>query len=143
MTTPNSPSPDSRMPEGAGRSPARPFDRWWAHPAVGIALVLAGLLAGALGLGLWHLRQDTLQTQSQLLASLASSSADELQRSVQSVMLALRATRDDVDAERAETVLRLRRRAALLPMVRALWVLDAEGRVLAASAAHAPPPMAE
>ena len=131
------------MPEHTERPAARAADRWWAHPAVAIALVLAALLAGSLGLGLWHLRQDTLQTQSQLMASLASSTADELQRGVHGVMLALRATRDDVDAERAETILRLRRRAALLPMVRALWVLDANGRVLAASAAHPPPPMAE
>jgi signal transduction histidine kinase len=104
---------------------------------------LALLLLATLSLGLWHLRQDTLRTQSQLMASLASSTADELQRSVQGVMLALRATRDDVDAGRAETVQRLQRRAALLPMVRALWVLDAHGRALAGSDDRPAPPLAE
>jgi signal transduction histidine kinase len=117
--------------------------RWWAHPAVAFAAGLALLLLATLSLGLWHLRQDTLRTQSQLMASLASSTADELQRSVQGVMLALRATRDDVDAGRAETVLRLQRRAALLPMVRALWVLDAQGRELAGSDGRPVPPLAE
>lgn len=120
-----------------------PAPRWWAHPAVGIALVLWALLAGALGLGLWHLRQDTLETQSQLLASLASSTADELQRGVQSVVLALQAARDDVDEGLPDTGARLRRRAALLPMVRELWVLGPDGQVLAASTARPPPPMAD
>ena len=117
--------------------------RWWAHPAVGIALVLWALLAGALGLGLWHLRQDTLQTQSQLLASVASSTADELQRGVQGVVLALQAAREDVDEGRAETSARLRRRTAVLPMVRDLWVLGPDGQVLAASTSAPPPPMAD
>ncbi|MGM9487543.1 ATP-binding protein [Ideonella sp. YS5] len=126
-------------------SPDRPLltHRWWAHPAVGIALVLWALLAGALGLGLWHLRQDTLQTQSQLLASVASSTADELQRGVQGVVLALQAAREDVDEGRAETAARLRRRTAVLPMVRDLWVLGPDGHVLAASTNEPPPPMAD
>lgn len=123
--------------------PATAAPRWWGHPAVAFAAGLALLLLTTLSLGLWHLRQDTLRTQSQLMASLASSTADELQRSVQGVMLALRATRDDVDAGRAETVLRLQRRAALLPMVRALWVLDAHGRELAGSDDRPLPPLAE
>ena len=117
--------------------------RWWMHPAVGIAVVLWALLAGALGLGLWHLRQDTLQTQSQLLASVASSTADELQRGVQGVVLALHAAREDVDEGNAETAARLRRRTAVLPMVRDLWVLGPDGQVLAASTTAPPPPMAD
>jgi signal transduction histidine kinase/ActR/RegA family two-component response regulator len=120
-----------------------PTSRWWAHPAVGIALVLWAVLAGALGLGVWHLRQDTLQTQSQLLASVASSTADELQRGVQGVVLALQAAREDVDEGHAETSVRLRRRTAVLPMVRDLWVLGPDGQVLAASTSAPPPPMAD
>ncbi len=133
---PPAPRPAATAPADAGAA------RAWRHPAVGIALVLWALLAGALGLGLWHLRQDTLQTQTQLLASLASSTADELQRGVQGVVLALQASRDDIDAGLGETSLRLRRRAALLPMVRDLWLLGPGGEVLAASTPRPPPPMA-
>jgi signal transduction histidine kinase len=117
--------------------------RWWAHPAVGVAIVLWVVLASALGLGLWHLRQDTLETQTQLLASVASSTADELQRGVQGVVIALQAAREDLDEGMVDTSERLRRRAALLPMVRDLWVLDPDGHVLAASTPLPPPPMAD
>jgi signal transduction histidine kinase/ActR/RegA family two-component response regulator len=127
--------PSSERPAGT--------PRWWAHPAVGIAIGLWALLAGALSLGLWHLREDTLETQSQLLASVASSTADELQRGVQGVVIALQAAREDVDEGVVETSLRLRRRAALLPMVRDLWLLGPDGQVLAASTTLPAPPMAD
>lgn len=129
--------PDNR----SERTAAAP--RWWAHPAVGITVVLWALLAGALALGLWHLREDTLETQSQLLASVASSTADELQRGVQGVVIALQAAREDLDEGLPDTGARLRGRAALLPMVRHLWVLGPDGQVLAASTSLPPPPMAD
>jgi signal transduction histidine kinase len=122
-------------------APTRP------HPAVLVVLALAGVMVLAVTLGLWHLRRDTLLLQTRSLASLASASADDLERGLQGVLLALQATRDDLREERlrpghAETGPQLHRRVAVLTMVRKLWVIDTAGQVQAASSPAAMPAMA-
>ena len=117
------------------------------HPAVLVVLALAGLMVLAVTLGLWHLRRDTITLQTRGLASLASASADDLERGLQGVLLALQATRDDLREERlqpgrAEAGAQLHRRVAVLTMVRKLWVIDTAGQVQAASTPAAMPAMA-
>lgn len=118
-----------------------PSPRRRVHPAVTVALTLALLLAATVALSLWHMRRDSLDSQNQALASLASASADELERSVQGVVLAMQSTRQDVESGHPDTAEQLERHAALLPLVRQIWIVDARGLVLAASGSEMPPPM--
>ena len=124
-----------------GPAPISVRPRRPVHPAVTVALVLAVLLTATVAFSLWHMRRDTLETQAQALASLSSASADEMERSVQGVVLALQSTRDDVQAGHPDTADQLQRHATLLPLVRQIWIVDALGRVLAASGAGRPPAM--
>lgn len=112
------------------------------HPAVQVAVTLALMLAATVALSLWHMRRDSLESQNQALASLASASADELERSVQGVVLAMQSTRQDVETGHPDTAEQLERHAAVLPLVRQIWIVDARGVVLAASGRDMPPPMA-
>ncbi|MEO8298169.1 MAG: hypothetical protein ABI574_10235, partial [Burkholderiales bacterium] len=114
------------------------------HPAVIVVLVLAGLLALTVGFGLWHLRYDTLTTQSRALASLATASADDLERSLQGVKLAMQVTRDELRDGRIvpgapEASAQLHTRSLILSRVRRLWLVDPQGHVLAASSLMPPP----
>lgn len=118
-----------------------PGSRRQVHPAVTVALTLALMLAATVALSLWHMRRDSLESQNQALASLASASADELERSVQGVVLAMQSTREDVESGHPDTAEQLGRHAALLPLVRQIWIVDARGVVLAASGSEMPPPM--
>jgi signal transduction histidine kinase/ActR/RegA family two-component response regulator len=127
-------------PAAAPENPDPPRRR--VHPAVTVAVTLALMLAATVALSLWHMRRDSLESQHQAMASLASASADELERSVQGVVLALQSTRLDVEAGHPDTAEQLERHAALLPLVQQIWIVDARGVVLAASGQEMPPPMA-
>jgi signal transduction histidine kinase/CheY-like chemotaxis protein len=113
-----------------------------------VLLVVLGLVfAGAVAVALWHLRGDALATQTHNLTGLASALADELDRGLQSVLLVMQGVRDDVregrlPADPDEAVAGLHRRAASLPLIHQLWIVDAQGRVAAASSPIEPPPLA-
>jgi signal transduction histidine kinase/CheY-like chemotaxis protein len=116
------------------------------HPAVLVVLALATLMTMAVVVTLWHLRRDTLAIEMRSLQTLASASADELERGLQGVLLALQATRDDLREARLqpqpaseEAAAQLHRRASLIPLLRTLWIVDRSGRVLAASTPAAVP----
>jgi signal transduction histidine kinase/ActR/RegA family two-component response regulator len=114
------------------------------HPAVIGVLVLAALLLLTVGVGLWHLRHDTLLAQSQALESLATAIADELERGTQGVKLAMQVTRDElregrIVPGRPEASAQLHTRSMILSRVRKMWVVGERGEVLAASSL-APPP---
>lgn len=129
----------AELPEHAPSALLRP--RRALHPAVTVSLVLAALLTATVAFSLWHMRRDTLETQLQALASLSSASADEMERGVQGVVLALQSTRDDVQIGHPDTTEQLQRHASLLPLVRQIWIVDARGAVLAASGRDRPPAM--
>ena len=99
-----------------------------------IALLL-GLLAGA---GLWHLRQNIFQTQSRELGLLGLALSDEVDRSLQGAEEVLRAVRAELEAGQipaagATAASALKRLTDVLPLFGRLWMVDAQGRLLAAS----------
>ena len=109
------------------------------HPAVLVVLALATLMTLAVVVTLWHMQRDTLAVETRSLQTLASASADELERGLQGVLLTLQATRDDLrearlQPTREEAAAQLHRRTVLVPLVRKLWIVDASGGLLAASA---------
>jgi signal transduction histidine kinase/CheY-like chemotaxis protein len=105
------------------------------------------LLVGGVVLALVQLRDDTLAAQSRGLASLASASADELERGLQGALLVLQGLRDDLREARLpedpdEAVAALHRRTTSLALVRRLWVVDGSGRVVVGSDPTGAPPLA-
>src|SRR5215210_5726660 len=96
------------------------------------------LLVGGVVLALVQLRDDTLAAQTRGLASLASASADELERGLQGALLVLQSVRDDLREARLpgnpdEAVATLHRRTTSLALVRRIWVVDQHGRVVVGS----------
>lgn len=124
-------------------------------PALALLAVLAVLAAATVAGGLWQLRHDALRAQDHALSVLATALGDELERGLQGVTVALQATRDDLRDGLAlgarpwlgvpdgfsDPAAALRARAAILPLVRQLWVVDASGRVLASSGGSPSPPI--
>jgi PAS domain S-box-containing protein len=105
--------------------------------ACGVAAVLAGW--GLLGLDLWrHHERDVAEAERQT-RNLVSVLEDHTARTIQAVDQALAAIADgqEVDfldhGERARAEANLTDRLALLPQLRALLILDSEGKVLATS----------
>ena len=111
------------------------------------ALSLWLAMAAVVVLALWHLRHAALNSQGQALSLLSLGSGDAIERGLRGVEEGLHALRaeladarlvlDDGAATRA-----LQSRAALMPLVQALWVLDARGQVIARSDTTAPPALA-
>jgi len=108
----------------------------WRPWAVALAVWL--LLALATASSLWQLRVEALQSQWRELRLLSLALADELERGLHGTQEGLIALRDELregrlpltpDAGQAA----LRTRADLMPLVSRLWVLDAQGRTIAAS----------
>ncbi len=102
------------------------------------------LLALAATAGLWHLRSDALESQSRELGALSLALTDELDRGLRGVEEGLKAMRTELIEQRLPlssgvATRSLLTRAELMPMVDTLWLVGAEGQVVAASAA-APPP---
>lgn len=119
-------------------------ERHRLHPAVIVVFALAAVMVLTVVLGLWHVRRDTLFAQSRLLSSLATASADDLQRGLQGVTRGMQALRDDLHEARlrpgaAGMNEQLQRQLATLALVRKLWVVDLDGNVLAASSPAANP----
>lgn len=108
------------------------------HPAVVVVIGLAMVMVLMVGAGLWQLRRDTISAQERTLSILASALADELERGLQGVTVALQALRDDLSSGRvvpgktAATTL-LQTRVNIVPLVRRLWFVDEQGRTIAGS----------
>jgi len=114
------------------------------HRAVVVVAVLACLMVLVVGASLWRLRTDALDSEARTLSTLTTALADELERGLQGVQVALQATRDDVREGRLlpgtpEASIVLHGRVATLPLARRLWVLSLDGRVVAASGFAVPP----
>jgi signal transduction histidine kinase len=111
-----------------------------------IALSLWLVLAAVAALALWHLRRDTLDSQTRELGLLSLALTDEIDRG-------LRGTQEGLQALRAElreghlplagptAAQALQTRASLMPLVEMLWLVDREGRVVAASGTTQAPPL--
>jgi signal transduction histidine kinase len=112
-----------------------------------MALALWTALALATGAALWHLRQDAIAQQTRELTLLSLSLTDEIDRGLRGAEEGLRALRTELQAGRLpapgpERQSLLATRAALMPLIRRLWLVDAQGALLAGSDASAPPTLA-
>ncbi len=119
--------------EASSRSLRRP---WW------IALGLWLALAAVTSIGLWHLRRDAVQSQSRELGLLSLTLTDGIERGLSGADEGLHALRAELlEGRRGLTMAgpggdarqALRTRAALMPLVDTLWLLDDSGRTIAAS----------
>ena len=109
-----------------------PLRLWLMTLALGMTLTTIALAA------LWHLRQDALDSQSRELGLLSLALSDEIDRGLQGVQAGLQAMQAELrDGSLPLTGLvatkALHTRSDLMPLVRTLWLLDAEGLVLGAS----------
>ncbi len=109
-----------------------------------IALGLWAVLAAVTVLALWHLRRDAIDSQSRELGVLSLALTDEVDRGLQGVQEGLQALRIEwrdqrLPAAAADRALALQTRAALMPLVDRLWLVDRAGRVVAASDAGPAP----
>lgn len=105
---------------------------WVAALGLGAALVVVAVLA------VWHLRLDALDSQAREIGLLSLALSDELDRGLQGVEEGLHALGTEVREGRfpitgAGARRALRTRAELMPLVRTLWLVDRDGRVLSAS----------
>ena len=101
-------------------------------------LVVELVVAAAVAFGLWALRQQTLDGELRMLASLSAAMAEQADGSLAVADAALRATRDELShgllvpgTEAADALLHAR--ATALPGFRALTVFDAQGSPVATS----------
>ena len=111
---------------------------WW----IALGLVLAMALIAAIVL--WHLRQDAVEGQARELGLLSLALTDEIDRGLQGAEEGLHAMRAELLDGRlpvtgAEAGRALQTRAELMPLVRMLWLVDHDGRVLSASDATPAP----
>ncbi len=122
--------------EGLPRMPSwRP---WWIAAALWLSLAAVAATA------LWQSRRDALDSHERELALLSMALTDEIDRGLGGVEEGLRAMRSELlearppslgpDAERA-----LHLRAALMPLVDSVWIVDADGTTRSASDASAAP----
>jgi len=105
---------------------------WWSVLGLGLTLMLVAVSA------LWHLRQDTVEGQARELGLLSLALTDEIDRGLRGAEEGLRAMRVELrdgrlPATGAEAARALQTRADLMPLVRTLWLLGRDGRVLVAS----------
>jgi signal transduction histidine kinase len=109
-----------------------------------IALILWLALATVAALALWHLRSDTVKGQMRELGLLSLALTDEIDRGLQGAEEGLKALRAELRDGRlplidGDIVASLQTRANLMPLVRTLWLVDDDGRVIAASDPISPP----
>jgi signal transduction histidine kinase len=114
---------------------------WWPWL---MALLLWLALALLTSLQLWHLRRHAVENQGRELRLLSLALTDEIDRGLRGVEEGLRALRTELHDGRLVagdpgSATALRTRADLMPLVSRLWLLDAAGRVIAASDAAALP----
>ena len=112
----------------------------WHLLAIAFAIGLCALAA----VGLWHLRVTLVQSQARELRLLALALADGTDRGLDGVQDGLQAVRAELARGALPTVgpdaaAALQTRAALIPWVDNLWLMDAAGNVLSASR-NVPPP---
>jgi signal transduction histidine kinase len=105
-------------------------------PWLALALVTATAL--------WHLRSAAIASQARESELLSLASSDAIERGLRAAEEGLQALRDELQEGRlplsnGQAAATLRLRAGLLPLVRTLWLLDAGGRVIAASDATPAP----
>ena len=103
-----------------------------------IVLAFCFLLTAVVSLDLWHLRREAISGQTRELGLLSLALSDEIDRGLQGVQEGLHAMATELgegrlplrgaDAERA-----LRTRAELMSLVKALWLVDQNGRTLSGS----------
>ncbi len=118
----------ARLHDRAYRSP-RP---WLVALAFGVALAVVAAT------DLWQLRRDAVEAQARELGLLSLALTDEIGRGLQGAQEGLHAVQAElregrlratgIEAERA-----LRVRAELMPMVRTLWLVGEDGRLLSSS----------
>ncbi len=101
-------------------------------------------MAAVVALALWHLQHEALNGQERELSLLSSAATDAVERGLRGAEEGLHTLRAEVEEAHLslaapDTVRALQMRAALMPLVQTLWVLDSHGRVLAAST-DVPPP---
>ena len=111
--------------------------------AFGLWLALAAVAA----IALWQLRRDAVDVEARQLGLLSLALTDEVDRGLQGAEEGMHALRAELSEGRlpvsgAEAGRALRTRANLMPLVRALWLVDREGRVLSASDATTAPELA-
>lgn len=112
-----------------------------------VALGLWLMLAVVVSASLWQLRRDTMAHQKRELELLALALTDEVDRGLRgaeeglyALRVELRDGRLSVSDPHAMTALRTR--AALMPLVRSLWLVNPAGQVLASSGAERAPALA-
>lgn len=111
-----------------------------------LAIVPALALVVVAAAGLGHLRQSTLDAHQHELTVLSIALADEIDRGLQDAQEGIQAIRFELQEDRLplqsdEAQRALRLRAELMPEVTRLWIVDAAGRVVAASDASPLPPL--
>ena len=108
------------------------------------ALALWLLLVAVTSLALWQLHRSALESQGREMALLSLALTDELDRGLQGAeeglqALALELGRRRLPTVDSQTVQALQTRAALMPLVTTLWLLDKDQAPIASSEATAPP----
>jgi len=112
-------------------------------PWCGAGLLAVVVIAATAGV-LFHLREDQVAAQTRELGLLSLAQARELTRGIQGAAEGMQALRTEL----SDATLRpsspgigpaLKTRADLMPLIRSLWLVDAEGRLLAASDGSAVP----
>jgi hypothetical protein len=112
-----------------------------------LALSLWLVLAAIAALALWHLRRDTLKSQTRELGLLSLALTDEIDRGLRGTQEGLQALRTELREGRlplagSAASQALQARANLMPLVQMLWLVDPEGRLIAASGATPAPTLA-
>lgn len=118
----------------------RDFTLSTAHPGRPwvIALAFWLVLVSITIFGLWHLRRAMVEIQTRELGMLSLALTDEIDRGLRGVEEGLQAMRSELYARRLplsgpDVSTSLRARADLMPLVRTLWLVDLDGRLIAAS----------
>jgi signal transduction histidine kinase/CheY-like chemotaxis protein len=126
----------------AARPPLALTWRTWV-----LTLALWTAVAAAVALALWQLRREAVQAQVRELNLLALALGDDMERGLRGAEEGLEAVREELRegmlaVHGVSTGPALRTRATLMPLVSRLWLVDREGRLLAASHADPPPKLA-
>lgn len=108
------------------------------------ALALWLLLVAVTSLALWQLHRSALESQGREMALLSLALTDELDRGLQGAeeglqALALELGRRRLPLDDDQTLQALQTRAALMPLVTTLWLLDKDLAPMASSEATPPP----
>jgi signal transduction histidine kinase len=99
---------------------------------LGLAMIAVAVLV------LWHLRQNTVDSQARELGLLSLALSDEIDRGLQGAQEGLQAMQGELRDGRlpmtgSMAARALSTRAGLMPMIRTLWLIDTNGQLLSAS----------